>query len=213
MGIALLIITFVIIVLGALLYRANERTSVKTYIFQTNNFANQRVGELQNIDDISADDLRNKLIKKYVSEYFKVIPGETDVENRPVLRGLSEQRAYDQWVKDEAKTIAQMSNKNMLRIVHVYDDGIAALNRPADYDYNDEVVKRVYYAVRYYTETWDTPNQMAQKPKQNQGVIYIEAAFQPGIRKNIDVQNYLQSGKNPVGLFKFTVTNVGNKEI
>ena len=219
-GCLLVVITFVIIVLGALLFRANERASIKSYIFQMNNLSNQRVGELQNINEISAIDLRNKLIKKYVSEYFKVIPGEKDVENRPVLRIMNTEPntskltpAYSQWRDGEAKTIAQMSNQNMLRIVHVYDDGIATLNRPADYDYNDENVKRVYYAVRYYTETWDAPNQMAKMPEKGQGIIYIEAIFQPGIRKKVNIQKYLQSGENPVGLFKFSVTNIGNKEM
>lgn len=212
-GILLLIITFVIIVLCALLYRANERSSIKSYIFQMNNFASQRVGELQDINDISAEDLRNKLIKKYVSEYFKVIPGETDVENRSVLRTLSDNNAYKHWQQGEAQTIAKMSEKNMFRIVHIYDDGIATLNRPVDYNYNDEVSKRIYYSVRYYTETWTETNKMASEPIKEQGIIYIEAKFQPGIKENINIQKYLQQGKNPVELFKFRVTSIGNKEI
>lgn len=212
-GIILLIITFIIVVCGALLYRANERSSIKSYIFQTNNFANQRVGELQDINDISAEDLRNKLIKKYVSEYFKVIPGEIDVENRVVLRGLSTPTAFKQWQNGEAKNIAQMSNQNMFRIVHVYDDGIATLNRPAEYNYSDESVKTVYYSVRYYTETWTESNKMATVPTQEQGTLYIEARFQTGIREDIDIQKYLQDGKNPVRLFRFKVTNIGNKEM
>lgn len=212
-GLLLLIITFIIIVLCALLYRANERSSVKSYIFQMNNFASQRVGELQDINDISAEDLRNKLIRKYVSEYFKVIPDETNVEDRSVLYELSTSAAYKQWQKGEAKIIAKMSEKNMFRIVHVYDDGIATLNRPAGYNYNDEIVQPIYYSVRYYTETWTEPNKMGTEPINEQGVIYIEAAFQPGIKDNINVQKHLQQGKNPVELFKFKVTNVGNKEI
>jgi len=211
-GLFLLIITFVIIVLCALLYRANERSSIKSYIFQMNNFANQRVGELQDINDISAEDLRNKLIKKYVSEYFKVIPGEQNAENRSVLDALSTDAAYKQWQKGEAKTIAEMSRKNMFRIVHVYDDGIATLNRPADYNYNDEIAKKIYYSVRYYTETWTEPNKMATEPIREQGTLFIEALFQPGIKEKINVQKYLQQGKNPVELFKFTVTSIGNKE-
>lgn len=211
-GLFLLIITFIIIVLAALLYRANERSSIKSYIFQMNNSANLRVGELQDINDISAEDLRNKLIKKYVSEYFKVIPGEQDVENRSVLRELSNYDAYRQWQKGEAKTITEMSAQNMLRIVHVYDEGIAALNRPADYNYTDEIQKRIYYSVRYYTETWTETNKMGTEPTKEQGIIYIEAMFKPGIWDNINVQKYLQQGKNPVELFKFRVTNIGNKE-
>ena len=212
-GIILLIITFIIIVLGALLYRANERASIKSYIFQTNNFANQRVGELQNINDISPEDLRNKLIRKYVTEYFKVIPGDTEVENRSVLRALSSGSAFKQWQKSEAKTIAQMSAQNMFRIVHVYDDGIATLNRPTDYNYNDDIVKPLYYSVRYYTETWTASNKMASAPIKEQGTIYIEAAFQTGLNENINIQKYLQAGENPVRLFKFKVTNIGNKEM
>ena len=217
-GLLLLIITFVIIVLCALLYRANERSSIKSYIFQMNNFASQRVGELQDINDISAEDLRNKLIRKYVSEYFKVIPGETDVESRSVLYELSTPAAYKQWQKGEAQTIAKMSEKNMFRIVHVYDDGIATLNRPADYNYADEIPQAIYYSVRYYTETWSETNKMASVPQKEQGVIYIEATFQPGLRsktidgKKINIQRYLQAGENPVKLFRFRVSNVGSKE-
>ena len=212
-GLFLLVITFIIVVLVALVYRANERSSIKSYIFQTNNMANQRVGELQDINDISAEDLRNKLIKKYVSEYFKVIPEEKNVENRSVLEALSGSTAYKQWQDGEARTIAAMSEKNMFRIVHVYDDGIAALNRPADYNYNDEFLRPIYYSVRYYTETWEASNNMALTPTIEQGTIYIEAFFRPGIRKDRDVQKYLQDGKNPVELFGFEVINIGNKEM
>lgn len=212
-GLFLLIMTFIIVVLVALVYRANERSSIKSYIFQVNNMANQRVGELQDINDISAEDLRNKLIKKYVSEYFKVIPGEQNVENRSVLYELSGYDAYKQWKNGEAQTIAKMSAKNMFRIVHVYDDDITTLNRPVDYNYTDEIERPVYYSVRYYTETWTETNKMATEPIKEQGTIYIEAIFRPGIRKDKDVQKYLQEGKNPVGLFRFEVTNIGNKDL
>ena len=211
-GLLLLIITFIIIVFCALLYRANERSSIKSYIFQMNNFANQRVGELQDINDISAEDLRNKLIKKYVSEYFKVIPNEQDVEKRSVLQALSTSAAYKQWKKGEAQNIAKMSAQNMFRIVHVYDDGIATLNRPADYSYTDEIPKKIYYSVRYYTETWTKTNKMGTEPVKEQGTIYIEAWFQPGIKGNMNIQKHLQEGKNPVELFRFEVANIGNKE-
>lgn len=218
MGLVLLIITFIIIVLVALIFRANDRISIKSYIFQINNFANQRVGELQDINDISAEELRNKLIKKYVSEYFKVIPGEVDVENRAVLRDLSSPTAFAQWQNGEAKKIAQMSAQNMFRMVHVQSDGIATLNRPSNYNYNDsKIITPIYYAVRYYMETWPQSNQMGTSPILDQGTIYIEASFEPGIRETInghkiDLKKRLQSKQSPVSLFKFKVTNIGSKE-
>ena len=212
MGFILLIMTFIIIVLVALIYRANDRMSVKSYIFQVNNFANQRVGELQNINDISDEDLRNKLIKKYISEYFKVIPGETDIENRPVLYMLSTPNARKQWQNGEAKNIAQMSAKNMFRMVHVPDDGIATLNRPADYNYKDAAYQKIYYSVRYYMQTWKEAYKIGTNPVFEQGTINIEAVFQPGIVENMDIQKYLEKGYSPAGLFNFKVTNIGNKE-
>ena len=211
-GLVLLIIMFIIIVLVALVYRANERMSIKSYIFQTNNFANQRVGELQDINDISPEDLRNKLIKKYVSEYFKVVPGQIDAKNT-VLYGLSTPKAYKQWLNGEAKTITEMSSKNMFRMVYVPDDGITTLNKPVEYDYKDDTYTQLYYAVRYYTKTWDAPNKMGNAPTTDQGTLYIEAIFKRGIREDIDIQKSLEQGMDPVQLFDFWVTNIGNKEI
>ena len=179
-----------------------------------NNFANQRVGELQDINDISAEDLRNKLIKKYVSEYVKVIPGDTNVENRSVLYDLSSTYAYKQWLDGEAQTIVDMSASNMLRIVHVNEEDIVALNRPSKYEYNKDPI---YYTVRYYTTTWQKPNEMDVAPVIEKGIINIEAIFEPGIRKatkdgtKLDLKEYLEENKNPVGLFRFIVTNVGDK--
>ena len=216
MGLILLITTFAIVVAVALIYRANDKMSIKSYIFQMNYFAKDRVGKLQDINDMPADDLRNKLIKKYISEYFKVIPGDTNVENRPMLHDVSFDTAYKQWLNGEAETIAAMSAKNMLRIVHVNDEDIVALNRPANYEYNKDPI---YYTVRYYTTTWEKPNEMDVIPVVNKGVINIEVVFEPGIRKltkdgeKLDLKEYLEENKNPAGLFRFMVTNIGDKGI
>lgn len=215
-GLILLVITFIIVVFVALIYRANEKTSVKSYIFQTNDFANKRVGKLQDINDISPENLRNKLIKKYVSEYFKVIPGEVNVKNRSILRDLSTTNAYKQWQNGEAENIGKMSDKNMLRIVHVDDNGIATLGKNVNKGSN--TVKPTYYAVRYYMTTWETPNEMDIMPTTTQGTLYIEASFEPGLRETINdkkysLKKYLEDNKNPAGLFMFKVTNVGNKRI
>ena len=61
---------------------------------------------------------------------------------------------------------------------------------------------------------------MEVEPQHDQGVIYIEARFKPGIKpkslitnngKIVSVKEYLESGKNPAGLFMFVVTNIGSK--
>lgn len=213
-GIFLLAAVFAMLLLTALIYRANERSSVKSYIFQMANSANQRVGVLQNLDDISAVDLRNKLIRKYVSEYFKVIPGDQDVTNRPVLDMLSSKAVFNYWENYEAKEIEKMSAKNMFRMVVIQDDGIATYNKP-DNENDDDNTDKVYYMVRYNTFTWTDSNTLGIEPIPAQGTLYLEIRFEPGLRETInddkyDIRKYLQSGKDPVGLFKFKVTNIGD---
>ncbi len=214
LGILLLAMTIASIGVVTLVYRANEQVSVKSYIFQMGNFANERVGLLQNINDISVIGLRNNLIKKYVSEYFKVIPGESDVTNRPALRELSNAVAYDQWVSGEAKIIEEMSRNKMFRMVWVSDEGIIPMNMPDDHDYTQSIMAEdIYYEVHYETTTWRESNFMAVEPETKHGVLYIEARFKPGINEKQDVKKYLESGKDPAGLFMFEVTHIGSKGI
>ena len=211
-GILLLIIIFIMVIFTTLIYRANERSSIKTYIFQMGNSANQRVGELQNINDMSQNDLRNKLIAKYVSEYFKVIPGESDVTNRPILKSLSETDAFNQWKEDEATIITEMSNKKMLRMARVSSIDILDNNK-GNIDYKAPVTaESIYYTVNYEMLTWQKSNNMIIEPEIQHGVMYIEARFKPGIKPGIDVRKYLESGENPVGLFTFEVTHIGSKQ-
>lgn len=211
-GCAMLVIIFMMVLVTALLYRANERSSIKSYFFQMGNFANQRVGTLQDINDVSANDLRNKLIKKYVSEYFKVIPGETNVTDRPTLKAMGE-LAFKQWLNGEAKTIADMSAKKKFRIVRVSDDGIAMISKTKDINYNTtEPAQKLYYEVRYHMYTWNDSNILEIQPIYEQGTVYLEAKFKPGIKPDISVRKHLEQGLDPTGMFMFEVTNVGNKE-
>jgi hypothetical protein len=211
-GVSLLMAVFAMVVLASLVYRACERSSVKSYIFQMENNSNQRVGTLQNLDDMSNSDLRNKLIKKYVSEYFKVIPGDKNIENRPTLKTMSGVNAFNYWKSNEARTISEMSDKKMFRIVRVRDDGIALYNKIDNGD-TDKEPESVYYKVRYYTSTWTESNMLGKEPLYDQGTMYLEIKFEPGLRKtidgkNYDIRKYLESGKNPAGLFKFRVINI-----
>ena len=212
-GIFLLFAVVAMVVLTSLIYRASERSSIKSYIFQKANNADQRIGVLHNLEDISSTDLRNKLIKKYVAEYFKVIPGDTNVTERPTLHDLSETNAFNYWKKNELKTIEDMSAKKMFRLARVNDDGIAAYNKADGADDNSQII---YYKVRYYTSTWPESNVLAAEPVYDQGTIYLEIKFEPGIaetiqKKKYNLRKYLESGKDPSVLFKFRVVNIGDK--
>ena len=208
-SILLLSITFVMVFLVALVYRANEQSKIKSYIFQLSNFSNQRVGYLQDINDISAIDLRNRLIQKYVSEYFKIIPDDVDITERKTLKDLSSAEAYKNWQNTEAKNISKMAKQKMFRTVWVPESGIETLNRPESYDYYSAIIALpIYYKVHYETTTWTESNNMGTQPVDEHGTIYIEARFKPGIKPDIDVREELESGIDPVGLFMFEVTKI-----
>jgi len=212
-GILLIAIMFAMVIGVALLYRANDQLSIKSYFFQIDNYSANRVGALQNLNDMSAIELRNKLIKKYVSEYFTVIPGETNVGNRSVLKNLSDANAYNQWQSSEAQRISKMSAEKMFRRVYVSDADIAAVDLPEGYDYYSvTTAEYILYSVHYTTQTWAESNAMWVEPTYETGNIYIEARFKPGIKENIDIKKYLESGENPSGLFMFEVTNVNSGE-
>jgi len=212
-GIMLLAIMFASVLLVTLIYRANTNSSVKSYIFQLGNYAGERVGALQNINEISAVDLRNKLIKKYVSEYFSIIPGDNITAQRRTLRALSSPDAYKEWEENESEEIEKMAQHGVFRRVHINDTDIVTTNMPEGYDYYNAVqAAPIYYAVRYMTETWPESNSMGIEPIYESGIIYIEARFKPGIKDFIDVHKHLKSGEPPMELFMFEVTNVGDKE-
>ena len=213
-GVFLLVAILAMVLVTSLIYNASERSSVKSYIFEMANNSGQRVGMLQNLNDMSESDLRNKLIKKYVSEYFKVIPGDKNIMDRRILQVMSGEAAFEYWRKNEAKIITEMSNQKMFRLARVADDGIATYNIAEDNVNEDS--QTVYYKVKYYTSTWSESNVLETEPVYDQGTIYLEIAFKPGIRQTIknkryDIRKYLESGQNPAGLFQFRVVNIGDK--
>ena len=213
MGILLIVAASAMLLLVTLVYRANYNSKIQSYLFQLGNFASQRVDALQNINDISAIELRDKLITKYISEYFGVFPNDKDVYTRPVLYRMSTPDVYEQWQNTEANNIDDMTNKKMFRRVMVLDASIEPLNMPEDYDYYTAIrAMPIYYSVDYITETWPKSNSMDVKPVYEKARIYIEARFKPGIRSNIDIDQYLRDGESPAGLFRFEVTNVKDKE-
>jgi hypothetical protein len=213
-GIFLLAAILAMVLVTSLIYNASERSSVKSYIFEMANNSSQRVGMLQNLGDMSESDLRNKLIKKYVSEYFKVIPGDKNIMDRRMLQIMSGDAAFEYWRKNEAKIITEMSNQKMFRLARVADDGIAIYNIAEDKTPDNS--QTVYYKVKYYTSTWSESNVLETEPVYDQGTIYLEIAFKPGIRQTIrnkryDIRKHLESGQNPAGLFQFRVVNIGDK--
>lgn len=195
-GILLLAITMSTVFIAVLTYRANEQTSVETYIFQMGARPNKRVGPLQSLADLKTDGLRNKMIQKYVSEYFKVIPGDVTVEQKTIMANLSNSRVYSNWLNGEAKNIETMAQDKMFRNVWVDVSQIQSIKDSG------------WWAVPYFTRTWTESNKMNADIIYNAGIINLKIRFLPGIRPEENVRKYLENGGDPAGLFMFEVIDV-----
>jgi len=197
MGIILLAITLAAVFIVVLTYRANEQVNIETYIFQMGNKPNTRIGNLQDINDMKPEGLRNKLIQKYVSEYFKVIPGTTiSNDQRTTIMKMSNSSVYQRWLNFEAKSIEAMAKDKMFRNVWVDPTQI------------QQIKDSGWFMVPYFTRTWPESNNMAARVVDEAGIINLKIRFKPGIIPNINVRTYLEKGENPAGLFMFQVTDV-----
>lgn len=202
-GLILIIVTFAIIFMAVLMYRANNQLSVKTYIFQMDNTPSQRVGPLQDINTMRSEGLRNKLIQKYVAEYFKIIPSNASatqnigIANQSVnIAGLSSADVYAKWLDGEAKMINEMSKAKVFRNVWVAPENIKPGKEPD------------WFEVQYVTKTWSESNNMSIPVTDNFGTVLMHVIFKRGFRPNKNVRKSLENGENPALLFMFKVIDI-----
>ena len=197
MGIVLLTLVLASVFVAVLVYRANDQTTVKTYIFQMGNPPDKRAGPLERLVDINPDDMRNSLIQKYVAEYFKVIPGNTiSAKQKKIIAKLSTDAVYSNWLAKEVPEIENMAKNKMFRNVWVDTSNIQPSKAPG------------WFTVPYFARTWTESNNMDADIILTSGEIGIKVFFTPGINPELDVRKYLENGGDPSGLFIFRVLEV-----
>lgn len=197
-GILLLAIVVAGVFFVVLTYRADEQTHIESYIFQMDNNVQSRVGPLQDIKDIPEQELRDKLIQKYVAEYFKVIPGGITTEQQNIIQDLSKKDVYKKWSGGEAKTIETMSQNKMFRNVWVNPEYIRIL----------PLEESGWYEIPYVMRTWAESNNMNSEITDESGTLFLRIRFEKGLQPDIDVRKHFKEGKNPATLFKFKVLDI-----
>jgi len=198
-GILLCAITFATVFLTVLIYRANKQISIETYIFQMDNSPFQRLGPLENMATMRPEALRNKLIQKYIAEYFKVIPGENNPGQENNVQKLSSKDVYSGWLNGEAEIIKDMAQQKMFRNVWVDPINIKPTDEPN------------LLEVHYATRTWQESNNMTAPVVDDFGTVLLQITFEPGFKESVNiksVRDLLKNGGNPAKLFKFRVENI-----
>lgn len=201
-GIMILLLSVTALYFSGALFDANNDRYIDAFVFQPNNLSSDRIGTPVSIDQLSDKFVREKLIKKFITEYFYVNP---DVENialrtrsDSVMAAMSGPIVFKDWKKNVAKEINTLSDKKFMRTATVVD----------------EIIKKGdYWEVHYELKTWDKSNDMNLTPQVENGIIYLKIVFEKGVRdkragSKFDVQKYLNSGGDPAAIFKFRVDEV-----
>lgn len=197
------------LLVSSAIFDTGKKIQVETYFFQPQNNPDGRPGVPASPADLGADKLLQMLIKRYVTEYFYVIPYLADVERRidedkrPALYLMSGDKVFEDWITNIAPEIQEMAENEMLRLVSV--DNI-------ERDPNAED----YWVVTYSLTTWPQPNNFAAMPTTERNVIYMHIMYEPDIRlqittnmgDKIPVEDILEKNGDPAVAFKFRVLNI-----
>ena len=204
-GLMLMVLMCGALVLAGFIYDTGSKTTIDTYFFQPDDNAIRRPGVP--VDDVvlGADKMRERLIAKYVTEYFYVTPDMSDMtrrrEGRTSLRRMSSRDVFDSWLKNVAPEIEELAKSHALRTV-----SLVSLIQ----DTNNK-----YWIAEYELKTWQTPNNFAIKPVINRGILYLGINYAPGMRDKMgkkSVEDYLESGGDPAAVFKFIVIDVASHD-
>lgn len=200
-GLALLALMLGLVYLTGAIYTAGHRVSMDTYFFQPNNQSERRIGVPASPDDLSAEQMRDRLIQKYVTEYFYVIPDVNAttlrVKGQTSLRILSAPAVLNAWKQTIGPQLLEMADAKVLRTVYVDTSSISMLKGSDN-----------YWSVPYTLHTWTRPNDLSAAPIVTNGIIHLHILYEPGIRKEIDdisVGEFLERGGDPAAVFKFIV--------
>lgn len=201
-GIAVLVLTFGMLYFSGAIYDAGSNLKVQPYFFQPNFLSERRPGTPLTAEEIGESKFLDMLIKKYVTEYFYVIPDAENVARRTLssssLAKMSSADAFNTWTNTEAKTIQNLAEDKAMRIVSLVDNAY----KPSGSD---------YYIVNYELKTWTKPNDFNTIPETSRGTLYLKIIFEQGMRQDEtmeQIHKYLEEEGDPVSVFKFQVIEV-----
>jgi hypothetical protein len=118
-GIALVGLIFAAVFFGGFLFDVAGGARVNGFIFQTNAHSAGRIGTPMPLDELTDSFVRDRLIKRFITEYFYVIPDLSNVQARidnGILARLSSPDVFAEWRQKTAPELAQLAAKKRLRL-------------------------------------------------------------------------------------------------
>jgi hypothetical protein len=185
------------------IYDAEEKQTIETFFFEPNAASSARVDAPISADDMPDTFLRDKLIARFMNEYFYVIPDVNNAEERAecmntdgtvnALCGMSKKVSKD-WRENIAPEIKEMAANGVMRRVEVL--GITE-------------AESGHLVVNYRLQTWTQPNNVLAMPEVTIGNLYMDVTRDPiQVRQTKDVLDKLRAGIDPAYAFNFSVIDV-----
>lgn len=202
LSVIILVMTLGVLYFTSIIKDSAEQIQIQPFFFQGNDLYSMRVGVPAGIDDLGEKKVVEKLIKKFVTEYFYVTPDAENIARRmragSSLYQITSASVFNDWKTGEAVHIQELSSDGVFRTVDIDNE----IQKPVGSD---------YWVVNYKLTTWTTPNNFDIAPEVSRGTMFITLIYEEGIRESIiemGIHKYLDEGGNIADVFKFMVTDV-----
>lgn len=204
LGFLTLVTTFVMLYVASAIYNASTHVTTEPYFFRRSYLAKYQTNTPKPLSEIGERKLLDWLLQKYVVEFFYVIPGKDNIENRTVrnqykspIYAMSSSAVFGYWLKNVAPKLQDMAEHGVLQQVNVFDEIYKSPNSD-------------YWQVEYELKTWYKPNDMSENPTITRGTMYIRVNGYTGqIYDQLDeVRQALNNGIDPSLVFPFVVDGI-----
>lgn len=204
-GMILLVIATGIVIIGGKTFDISRNFSVNSVIFQPADLSRDRIEKPIPLNVLTDEFVRNNLIKKFVNEYFYIVPDTDDIQRRRKTDGtlarMSDPSVFKEWNDKFAEDMEKQASENIMRRVIVNNIVFPPSSE--------------YFQVSYDLLTWNIANDITAAPqiKKNK-IMSIRLDFEKGARQkqtngmNFDVKKYLSDGGDPATILKFRVLEV-----
>lgn len=205
-GLLILVTMLGLLFFSGAIYDAEKKYTVETFFFEPNSQSARRITPPVSASNIPDKVLRELIIRRFVNEYFYVIPDIDNANKRQIFRntdgtqtalwGLSanSKKVYTEWAETVAPGIIELAHQNALRIVEV--TGISESESG-------------HLVVDYVLKTWTKPNDVLALPELTTGALYLDIEKQPiRVKQSQEALDRLQNGVDPVSAFTFEVLDV-----
>ncbi|MCL2017250.1 MAG: hypothetical protein FWG80_00540 [Alphaproteobacteria bacterium] len=188
---------------SGLLFDASRKIEIEPYIFQPADLSKDRIGRPMELEKLSREYILERLINRFMREYFDVIPDDEELRHRSVpgsvLRAMTDPATpvLDNWNMNVRPELARLAEARKLRRTRVTNLRLAG----------------EYYVVSYDLITYN-PNDVDSVPLvQHNRQIQLRLRFEQGVRDTVggvpfDAGKFLESGGDPAAIFKFVVEEV-----